>query len=80
MEESTFITILKWIGLVFAAGFIGYFGKYLSKIIIAKFHKQKKSTDITPPVNDSLSKKEKLDYKIEKKKLKLEKKKLKKEK
>lgn len=78
MENSTVITILKWIGLVFAAGFIGYFGKYLSKIIIAKIHRQKKSTEIALTIDNSSTKKEKLDYKIEKKRVKLEKKKLKK--
>lgn len=78
MESDTIITILKWVGLVFAAGFIGYFGKYLSKIIISKFHKQKNSTDFDPPSDNSSSNKEKFDYKIEKKRLKLEKKKIKK--
>lgn len=31
--------ILKWVGIVFAAGFIGYFGRYLAKWIIAKCRK-----------------------------------------
>ncbi len=56
--------IVKWTLVVFTTGFIGYFGKYLGKLIISKFHNQK-------------SIKSKYEYKIEKKKLKLEKKKLK---
>lgn len=31
--------ILKWVGIVFAAGFIGYFGRYLAQRIIARFRK-----------------------------------------
>jgi len=72
METDTILTILKWVGLVFAAGFIGYFGKFLSKVIISKIRKGKKSPETIQPT------KEELDYKIEKKKLKLEKKRLKK--
>ncbi len=33
--------ILKWIGIVFMAGFIGYFGRYLSMIIIERLRKKK---------------------------------------
>ena len=33
--------ILKWVGLVFAAGFVGYFGRYLSMLILEKIHKKK---------------------------------------
>jgi len=35
------IEIFKWIIIVFAAGFVGYFGRALSKKIIAKFSKHK---------------------------------------
>jgi hypothetical protein len=35
------VDILKWIGLALAAGFIGYFGRYLSMLIIEKIHKRK---------------------------------------
>lgn len=34
--EQAIITALKWIAVVFLAGFIGYFGKFLGKIVIAK--------------------------------------------
>ena len=53
--------IIKWVLIVFAAGFIGYFGRKLAMLILDR----KKSV------------KTKEDYKLEKKKLKLEKKKLK---
>ena len=35
------LEILKWVGLVFVAGFIGYFGRYLSMILLEKVHKKK---------------------------------------
>ena len=41
------LEILKWIGLAFAAGFIGYFGRYLSMAIIEKLKKRKQSTSTT---------------------------------
>ena len=72
MKGETIVDILKWVGLAFAAGFIGYFGKYLSRIFINKFRKREKKPVEKPPT------KEELDYKLEKKRLKLEKKRLKK--
>lgn len=33
------LEVFKWVGIVFAAGFIGYFGRYLAKRMIAKFRK-----------------------------------------
>ncbi|MFA5317555.1 MAG: hypothetical protein WC369_09060 [Dehalococcoidales bacterium] len=35
------LNILKWIGIVLAAGFIGYFGRYLGMLIIERLHKKK---------------------------------------
>ena len=35
------LDVLKWIGVVFAAGFIGYFGRYLSMLIIERIHRRK---------------------------------------
>lgn len=32
--------ILKWVGIVLAAGFIGYFGRYLAMLIIKRVHKR----------------------------------------
>ena len=36
-----FLDILKWIGIVLAAGFIGYFGRYLAVMIIERVHRKK---------------------------------------
>ena len=35
------LDILKWVGVVFVAGFIGYFGRYLSMLIIVRMRKRK---------------------------------------
>ena len=35
------IDILIWVGVVLAIGFIGYFGRYLSMLIIEKLHRRK---------------------------------------
>jgi hypothetical protein len=70
------MSILKWIGIVFVAGFIGYFGKFLAIKIISRFSKKKESA----PAKPNSPTKEELDYKLEKKRLKLEKKRIKKEK
>ena len=34
------LEILKWIGIVLAAGFVGYFGRYLAMIIINRLHRK----------------------------------------
>ena len=67
---------LIWIAIVFVAGFIGYFGKYLSKIVISLFHKRKEEPDNQGEESRPKTKEE-LDYDLEKKRLKLEKKRLK---
>lgn len=54
------VEILKWIGLVLAAGFIGYFGRYLSMLIIEKIHKRKSGT---PSTSEGTS--DKLTIKVE---------------
>jgi hypothetical protein len=64
MKTATILTILKWVSLVFIAGFIGYFGKYLSKLIIARFSKKKENETKQSPTQAEL------DYKLEKKRLK----------
>jgi hypothetical protein len=79
------IEVLKWIGIVFAAGFIGYFGRYLSMMIIDRIQKKKDLKRTPPPeekqtttiVESDDADKDRL--KLEKKKLKLEKKRTKKE-
>jgi hypothetical protein len=71
-----FMGILKWVAVVFAAGFVGYFGKYLSKLLIERFHRRKADGISTPqPIE---AKTGEYDHKSEKKRLKLEKKKVKK--
>ena len=74
MDWDTVILILKWVGLAFVAGLIGYFGKFLGQRIISRFSKNKEKTKIneSPPTQSLPG--EKLDYKLEKKRLKLEKK------
>tara|TARA_Y100000310_G_C20476082_1_gene712489 strand:- start:390 stop:638 length:249 start_codon:yes stop_codon:yes gene_type:complete len=71
--------VLKWVFIVFVAGFIGYFGRYLSKLVIKYFGKNK-SSEVKTEVHHHYEsgEKEKYKAKIEKKKLKLEKKRLKK--
>ena len=34
------LEILKWIGIVLAAGFIGYFGRYIAMLIIDRIRKR----------------------------------------
>lgn len=86
-SNGTVYEILKWVGLAFAAGFIGYFGRYLSMLIIDRIRKKKakqasateparESTVVTSEAQDS-SESDKL--KLEKKRLKLEKKRAKKQ-
>ncbi len=69
---------LKWIAVIFIAGFIGYFGKYLSKLILGRIHKtgpegNKKSETPTKAGKT----KEEMEYGLEKKRLKIEKKRIK---
>ena len=79
-----FMEILKWVGIVLAAGFIGYFGRYLAMMIIERVHKKKASETpiIAPQVTPEAIKleAEKQQAKIEKKKAKAGAKRLKKEK
>ena len=80
MDWDNVISILKWIGLAFAAGLIGYFGKFLGQRIVARYSKNKDKVESkeTPPTQSPLPN-EKLDYKLEKKRLKQEKKRIKKQ-
>jgi hypothetical protein len=77
MAQERIFEIIKWVLIVFIAGFIGYFGKHLGKLIINIFRRKE------PNVKTIIHKHESPDKykaKIEKKRLKLEKKKLKKKK
>jgi hypothetical protein len=68
------LEILKWVGVVLAAGFIGYFGRYLAMLIIERIHKKKAQetrTAAAPTAPESVQ------LEIEKEKAKIEKKKAK---
>ncbi len=69
--------ILKWIGIVLAAGFIGYFGRYLAMQIIEKAHKKKSQPPPTPEPPPAEEAPLSQDIMLEQSKLKLEKKKAK---
>lgn len=83
MNQELIIRIITWVLIVFIAGFIGYFGKYLSKIIIAKIHKKPQQAQTVIHKHESAGKYrykaeiEKQKAKVEKKRLKIDKKRLK---
>ncbi len=59
-SQIQIVDVLQWIAIVFAAGFIGYFGKYLGKVILDIFHRKASSgrdgdagTGGTIPARDS---------------------------
>jgi 3-polyprenyl-4-hydroxybenzoate decarboxylase len=65
------MTVINWIGVVFAAGFVGYFGRYLSMRVIQRIQKHPKKTAV---VVKSISKKQlKAELKHAKKTKKFEK-------
>ena len=39
--NDTALEVLKWIGIVFAAGFVGYFGRHLAMMLIEKMRRKK---------------------------------------
>ena len=77
------LDILKWIGIVLAAGFVGYFGRYLAMLILDRAHKKKaQTTDEKTAVETATSESGRLEesrLKLEKKKAKQAAKKAKKE-
>ncbi len=72
--ENPLSEIFKWVGLAFAAGFIGYFGRYLSMLIIERLRKRKLESTPEPvkevPAQYDLAQRSLL--KLEKKRAKLE--------
>ena len=38
---DTVLEVLKWVGVVLAAGFIGYFGRYLAILLIERVRRKK---------------------------------------
>ena len=79
-----FLDILKWIGIVLAAGFVGYFGRYLAMMIIERVHRKKEreaATTVPPPATEAVQlEMTKQKAKLEKKKAKARAKRLKKKK
>ncbi|MFC1993084.1 hypothetical protein ACFLV3_04675 [Chloroflexota bacterium] len=83
-EGNLTLEVLKWVGLAFAAGIVGYFGRYLAMLIIERVRKRHPQQTITtepaedrPASQDSTLEASRL--KLEKKKAKAEAKKAKKE-
>ena len=78
---DAFLEVLKWIGIVLAAGFVGYFGRYLAMMIIEKTRREKAPPMSEPageaPVTPEI-RLEETSAKVEKKKAKAEAKKAKK--
>ncbi|MDP6577230.1 MAG: hypothetical protein QF594_05380 [Dehalococcoidales bacterium] len=76
------VEILKWVGIVFAAGFIGYFGRYLSMLLIERLRRKRaQSVLITEVAQESFvasePARENAQLKLAKQKAKVEKKKAK---
>ena len=45
--DNTAIDVLKWIGVVLAAGFIGYFGRYLAMMLIERTRRKRSEQTAT---------------------------------
>ena len=60
------LEILKWIGIVLAAGFVGYFGRYLAMMILRQTRKKESS----PPPDAKVATPDEAQLKIEKKRAK----------
>ena len=78
------LDILKWVGIVFAAGFIGYFGRYLGMLMIDRLRKRKsQQIPVSEPLRETATvqdrRLEESLVKLEKKRAKAEAKKAKKE-
>jgi hypothetical protein len=77
------LEVLKWIGLVFAAGFIGYFGRFIAISLIERIRKKPDSVQTmlhtqTEDSNAAENNSEQEYLKLNKKQAKLEKKRAKK--
>ena len=77
--DNLVLDILKWVGIVFVAGFIGYFGRYLGMLIIEKMRKDKPQREPTIEFIGQGDNLEESKLKLEKKKAKAEAKRAKKE-
>jgi len=80
--DNLALEILKWVGIALAAGFIGYFGRYLAMLIIDRIHKKKapETTAVEPARETRVTQEtvpETIKLELEKQKAKIEKKKAK---
>ena len=73
--DNLALEILKWVGIALAAGFVGYFGRYLARRIIERTRKQKPQP--LPPAEPTKEIPTSQDIRLEEARLKLEKKKAK---
>jgi len=74
---DTVIEVFKWIGIVLAAGFIGYFGRYLAMQIIDKMQRKKSQTQSPPTPEPARETPPTPEIQLEQTRLKVEKKKAK---
>ena len=65
---DTLFEVLKWVGIVLAAGFVGYLGRYIAMLIIDRIRQKKPQPGAAPEPPASQ------DMRLEESKLKLEKK------
>ena len=75
--DNQALEILKWVGIVLAAGFVGYFGRYLAMMIIERLHKKESPPPPVPQSPPDEKAPQSQDIILEQSKLKLEKKKAK---
>ena len=82
--DNPALEVLKWIGVALAAGFIGYFGRYLAMLLIERARRKRteQTATVEPSGEAPASLEERLaqtQLKTEKKRAKAEAKKAKKE-
>ena len=77
------LEILKWVGIVLAAGFVGYFGRHMAMLIIDRMRRKQTEQKPVSAVRDSIGSQNGLPdqaaLKLEKKRGKAESKRLKKQ-
>ena len=55
LDQMDAFDIVKWVFIVFAAGFIGFFGKYLGKAVISAFQKIGSDEQVVKEHHDTLA-------------------------
>ena len=68
-NDSILLEVLKWVGLAFAAGFIGYFGRHLALTLIRRISRKTISTEDPHPSQTGNSNTTSTDSKKEQNKL-----------